>query len=925
MEKKELHSNARFSCWTPLNNRAENMQLFEERINLVLHWFDLWTDRQRKRMMHSVLTRCTKAQLRYCRDLLTETLPTTQADFTAVLPRFLSLYIMSFLSPLDLCSAAQVSWHWRVLSEQDCLWAGRCIRQGWFLPYTPGEKEFGAWKKHFISCISTLDRLTPHEIAQHFWTLSQPYNGEEEEEEERLKERLIRQMIRTKIHEEKRVALRTRKAWSTSTRLGESGGRATTLGTTFKTSGPPNWSLSTSSDLSLEENVAHSSSSEDAVSNFPSRASGPLSKYVFRPAPRQRSNIHRNPANCLLLVSNKIPAYELVLSGAKADVIVVLYDYRGTLSALLSQVEEAVSGRTFKRLGLLAPGGTEEIHLFHNICLSDRTILIPAHRDFWEKLSIPVVPAEQGGGIDIFSPCAASTSGVALMQKLAALTGLNVWAPMGFATGSFQNILSDWSDGSIGAIGLSDPQPGGPALHYICEPVLIGWCRQAQWIEEALAEMKNCLEFRLQQVGLQARGRALGHSLWERVCLEDLRLSEDLSLALTEGLTVLSKQAETSPFEFLAAFLTKWSDEKETRDENLLSNVPLMSGLPQTQLDWRGVVARELQLSEVLYISRLSAIVKSYQEPLTAALNSNRAILSLADMLVILSPVAKILDLNREFKAALDARLQQWGAEQCVGDVCLKLCTHLRVYTNYLNNYTTALSAIDKCRDTKPAFRAFLKRTDRTLATHMLSLQELLLCPVWRIQEYTTLLQALTLHTHVSHPDHTQVSGALSTLQRYTKFIQKLKRNCERDRLLEETQQMIQGCPSLSEGNRQLIIRQDADLLHSPNDHIPESLRTYEHVADVSLFLFTDVLMLTWRQKKHTPFTVVHRSTHTFFASLALATLTVRKIVHSRYVKHAFILDGSSRSWVCATERGQEMDHFLSVLSSAMQTTLTST
>lgn len=50
--------------------------------------------------------------------MLTETVPVAEADFTAVLPRFLSLYVMSFLSPLDLCKAAQVSWHWRVLAEQ---------------------------------------------------------------------------------------------------------------------------------------------------------------------------------------------------------------------------------------------------------------------------------------------------------------------------------------------------------------------------------------------------------------------------------------------------------------------------------------------------------------------------------------------------------------------------------------------------------------------------------------------------------------------------------------------------------------------------------------------------------------------------------------------------------------------------------------
>lgn len=53
------------------------------------------------------------------------------------------------------------------------------------------------------------------------------------------------------------------------------------------------------------------------------------------------------------------------------------------------------------------------------------------------------------------------------------------------------------------------------------------------------------------------------------------------------------------------------------------------------------------------------------------------------------------------FQADLQARLQQWGAEQCVGDVLVKLCSSLRVYTNYLNNYATALRAIDKVKSTR--------------------------------------------------------------------------------------------------------------------------------------------------------------------------------------------------------------------------------
>lgn len=47
-----------------------------------------------------------------------ETLPVTRLDFATALPRVLSLYVMSFLNPRDLCAAAQVSWHWRFLAEQ---------------------------------------------------------------------------------------------------------------------------------------------------------------------------------------------------------------------------------------------------------------------------------------------------------------------------------------------------------------------------------------------------------------------------------------------------------------------------------------------------------------------------------------------------------------------------------------------------------------------------------------------------------------------------------------------------------------------------------------------------------------------------------------------------------------------------------------
>uniref|UniRef100_UPI0037E8D5E6 epithelial cell-transforming sequence 2 oncogene-like n=1 Tax=Semicossyphus pulcher TaxID=241346 RepID=UPI0037E8D5E6 len=907
----KLPSETRFSTWTPLNNKSSNLQLFEERTNLVLHWFDLWTDRQRKQLLHSLLARSTKSQLKYCRDLLIETVPVTQVDFTAVLPRFLSLYVMSFLTPRDLCSAAQVSWHWRVLAEQDCLWAGRCIRRGWFLPYTPGEKEFGAWKNHYVSCVSTLDWLTPREAAEQYGTLNQQSVGLTEEEEERRKERGIRQMIRDKLQEEKRLSMRTRRAWGGNTKPEGARGGGTNSGLTFS-SWPPSLVGSPSLSLSLDGGQPVAS------------ASAALSSFTYRPAPSHAASpVYRPPPALLLLLSSRIPAYELLLSGVRAGAIAVLYDHRGTLSALLTQAERAVSGQRVQRLGLLAPGGAEEIHLLHSSSLSENTLLTPDHRDFWERLSGWVAPTEEGGGIDIFSPLAASASGVALMQTLSSLTGLEVRAPAGLATGSFQNILSEWSDSSV-CTGLSMQQPAAPALLYVCESALRAWCRQAQWMEEALGELRGRLGPQLQRVSLQARGRALGHFLWEEICLEETCASEELKEAVTEGLAALTRQEEQpKPLEFLALFLSRWSQEKEGEEtRSSQKGLRLIPELAQTALDWRGAAARELHHSERVYLGRLGAVLKVYHEPLTAALNSNRAILSFADIHIILSPVAQILALNRVFQVDLGARLQQWGAEQCVGDVCVKLCSKLRVYTNYLNNYTTALCTIDKCRETKPSFRAFLKRADRTLATQMLSLQELLLCPVWRIHEYATLLQALSVHTPPGHPDHTHLSSALNSMLQFREFTQKLKRNSERDTLMEETQQMIQGCPNLREGSRQLVISQDAALLRSPDEQIPDSLRTYEHVSDVGLFLFTDALVLTRRNVQHTPFTLAHRSAHTFLASVALSSLAVREITHTRYVSHAFVLEGPCRSWVCATERGEEREHFLCVLRSAVKAAL---
>ncbi|CAB1335625.1 unnamed protein product [Coregonus sp. 'balchen'] len=750
-------ADSRFSAWTPITNKTSNHQVS-----------------QRKVFLQALLSQ----------DWLKQIVPVTRKDFTSVLPRFLSLYVMSFLTPRDLCSAAQVSWHWRVLAEQDCLWSVRCVRRGWFLPYNPGDREYGGWKSHYVSCVSTLDWLTPREAAQTYGTLNMPCSGErkEEEEEERRKERRIRQTIRE----------RSRPAWRSSINRSRPGrtvvshtqGERQVPGRTRSVQCSPSWlsdrtgrlclspdlSLNLTPTLTLEKTQLSSHVRSQAMGDSVNR--GGLSTST---SSRPRPSLSPSPP-LLLLLSNRIPAYE--------EWWWFYTTTEGPSKALLSQAERALGGQRAQRLGVLAPGGTEEITLLQGCKVTERSVLTPDSREFWEKLCGWVVPPEEGGGVDVFCPLAASARGVLLVQSLSTLTGLEVSAPTGMATGSFQNILSEWSCSN----GAGDRAGSGvrgvcasPGQHYVCEGVLQGWSWQTQWLEEALGALRDHLGPQLPQLSLDTRGRVLGQFLWEAVALEDLSVSKEVTVALTEGLTALA--TETRPLEFLSLFLRRWGEKRKD-----------LNGGGEEGDERRGGGGGE--------------------------------------------------------RTEGGGERREGGGERREGG-----------------------GERSSCREMNPAFRAFLKRHDRTLETHML-------------RDFIRKVE----HTLTQHSDHTQLSGVVDTLTRYRDFIRKLKRNSEKAMRMQETQRMIRGCPNLCEGSRQLITTQDAALLKCPSDDITASLRMYEHVSDVGLFLFNDAMVLT-----------------------------------ERNVCNGFVLEGPSRVWVCATEREEDKERFLCTLRSAIHTAITET
>ena len=98
--------------------------------------FDLWTDAQRRRFLDVLFQQCNRPTYKFVQQWFQENVPMQHLDFTTVLPKLLSMYIFSFLDPRSLCKCAEVSWHWKFLSEQvqlilfhPCAWIFSCLFQ----------------------------------------------------------------------------------------------------------------------------------------------------------------------------------------------------------------------------------------------------------------------------------------------------------------------------------------------------------------------------------------------------------------------------------------------------------------------------------------------------------------------------------------------------------------------------------------------------------------------------------------------------------------------------------------------------------------------------------------------------------------------------------------------------------------------------
>ncbi|XP_031469467.1 rho guanine nucleotide exchange factor 10-like protein isoform X5 [Phasianus colchicus] len=135
---------------------------------------------------------------------------------------------------------------------------------------------------------------------------------------------------------------------------------------------------------------------------------------------------------------------------------------------------------------------------------------------------------------------------------------------------------------------------------------------------------------------------------------------------------------------------------------------PMPTGLSPQQVVRRHILGSIVQ-SERSYVESLKRILQDYRNPL---MEMEPKVLSARKCQVVFFRLKEILQCHSMFQIALSSRVAEWDSAEKIGDLFVASFSKsmvLDVYSDYVNNFTTAMSLIKKACLTKPAFLDFLK------------------------------------------------------------------------------------------------------------------------------------------------------------------------------------------------------------------------
>nr|XP_060608688.1 rho guanine nucleotide exchange factor 10 isoform X3 [Anolis sagrei ordinatus]XP_060608689.1 rho guanine nucleotide exchange factor 10 isoform X3 [Anolis sagrei ordinatus]XP_060608690.1 rho guanine nucleotide exchange factor 10 isoform X3 [Anolis sagrei ordinatus] len=265
---------------------------------------------------------------------------------------------------------------------------------------------------------------------------------------------------------------------------------------------------------------------------------------------------------------------------------------------------------------------------------------------------------------------------------------------------------------------------------------------------------------------------------------------------------------------------------------------PMPDGLSQQQVVRRYILGAVVD-SEKNYVDALKRILEQYEKPLS---EMEPKLLSERKLKMVFYRIKEILQCHSLFQIALASRVSEWDSVEMIGDVFVASFSKsmvLDAYSEYVNNFSTAVGILKKSCATKPAFLEFLKQCQES-SPDRITLYGLMMKPIQRFPQFILLLQDMLKNTTKGHPDRLPLQMALTELETLAEKLNERKRDadqrCEIKQIAKAMNERYLN-KLLSSGNRHLI-RSD-DMLETVYNDKGEIVKTKER----RLFMLNDVLM----------------------------------------------------------------------------------
>ncbi|PNJ27136.1 ARHGEF10L isoform 3 [Pongo abelii] len=235
---------------------------------------------------------------------------------------------------------------------------------------------------------------------------------------------------------------------------------------------------------------------------------------------------------------------------------------------------------------------------------------------------------------------------------------------------------------------------------------------------------------------------------------------------------------------------------------------PMPEGLSPQQVVRRHILGSIVQ-SEGSYVESLKRILQDYRNPL---MEMEPKALSARKCQVVFFRVKEILHCHSMFQIALSSRVAEWDSTEKIGDLFVASFSKsmvLDVYSDYVNNFTSAMSIIKKACLTKPAFLEFLKRR-QVCSSDRVTLYGLMVKPIQRFPQFILLLQDMLKNTPRGHPDRLSLQLALTELETLAEKLNEQKRLADQVAEIQQLTKSVSDRSSLNKlltsGQRQLLL-----------------------------------------------------------------------------------------------------------------------